>query len=184
MPPPRPPTASPATTTASLPTTSPGSAHAATTPPAGSRPPSTTPPPRPPTASPATPTASLPITLPGSARLPQHQDWKQATFNHAAGRGHRLPGLPHRQPPGQSFPGQCSSCHTTSAWKPATFAHAFPMNHGNANGRCAACHTNGGSGPANCFLCHNKPELDKKHITEMKITNYASRCLECHNGKD
>ncbi len=53
------------------------------------------------------------------------------------------------------------------------------MTHGGANGRCAACHTNNGSGPPDCFLCHNKAQLDQKHAG---IASYATRCLTCHPG--
>jgi hypothetical protein len=57
------------------------------------------------------------------------------------------------------------------------------MNHGRANGQCAACHPGGGSAWT-CFGCHNKTEMDKKHAEE-RITNYAARCMECHSdGKD
>ena len=103
--------------------------------------------------------------------------WKGATFNHAAAKATDCQSCHAGKRPANHFTGQCSSCHTTTAWKPATFKHSFNMNHGGANGRCASCHTNGGTGAANCFLCHNKTKLDKEHANK---PNYATRCLECH----
>ena len=44
------------------------------------------------------------------------------------------------------WPTTCTTCHTTTAWLPATLPASyhtfFPLNHGNANGVCATCHTN------------------------------------------
>ena len=106
-------------------------------------------------------------------------NWKSVNFNHALVGATDCQSCHTR--PANHFQGQCSTCHTTNAWKPATFTHSFPMNHGGANGVCSACHTNGGNGPADCFLCHNRAELDRKHAEE-RITDYASHCLDCHPG--
>ena len=60
-----------------------------------------------------------------------------------------------------SFPTQCQTCHTTSAWKPATFDHDgryFPIYSGTHRGRwssCSECHVNPGNYKAfECILCH------------------------------
>ena len=74
----------------------------------------------------------------------------------------------------------CSACHTTKAWRPATYslAHRFPMNHGNTvNSPCATCH------PATlkqwtCYNCHNQAEITKKHQEE-NIADF-SNCMRCH----
>ena len=43
---------------------------------------------------------------------------------------------------GSVLSGGCASCHTTRAWRPASFngPHPFPMSHGGAGGSCATCH--------------------------------------------
>ena len=55
--------------------------------------------------------------------------------------------------PDDHFPGECALCHSTSAWKPATFNHKAVDTS-----NCASCHTS--DKPANhfegeCSLCHN-----------------------------
>ncbi len=57
---------------------------------------------------------------------------------------------------GNAFGGSCGSCHSTSAWRPASFngPHPFPMNHGGAGGNCSTCHP---SSPHRLHVhaCHN-----------------------------
>ena len=89
------------------------------------------------------------------------------------------------------FPTQCLSCHTTSAWRPASFDHDgpyFPIYSGTHRGKwssCADCHVN----PANyavfeCILCHehsNRTEVDGHH---RGVTGYAyqsAACYRCHS---
>ena len=109
--------------------------------------------------------------------------WRPASFNHSAAGATDCIACHSGKKPANHFSGQCSSCHNTSSWQGATFNHSFPMNHGGANGQCAKCHPSGGS-KWTCFTCHDKSKMDNKHL-EKGITDYASRCLECHrNGKN
>jgi hypothetical protein len=109
--------------------------------------------------------------------------WGNATFNHQAMGATDCQACHISNRPANHFEGQCSQCHNTSSWQGASFDHSFPMNHGNANGDCTRCHPSG-TQSWTCFTCHDKSEMDKKH-NEKNISNYASRCLECHpNGRD
>jgi hypothetical protein len=84
--------------------------------------------------------------------------------------------------PADHYSGQCSDCHNTNTWEGATFNHSFPVDHGNANGNCAACHPSGGS-DWTCYGCHSEAEMIHKHDEE-GIPNITGRCLECHpNGE-
>ena len=84
----------------------------------------------------------------------------------------------HRDQHGGQFGSNCSSCHSTNAWKPASYngPHSFPMGHGNANG-CASCHPNGLSSWT-CYTCHNQNETIKHH--NEKNLGDISNCLRCH----
>lgn len=106
--------------------------------------------------------------------------WLPASFNHAAARATDCIACHSANRPANHFGGQCSACHSTRGWLPASFNHSFPINHGGANGQCAACHP-GGTGSWTCFGCHDQARMDAKHLEE-GITDYASRCLSCHPG--
>ena len=76
--------------------------------------------------------------------------------------------------PVNHYPGSCDTCHTTAAWKPATFNHTGftdcvgchlqnkPANH--FEGPCSTCHTTSAWKPAffdhtgvtDCLGCHTK----------------------------
>ena len=80
------------------------------------------------------------------------------------------------------FGTDCVACHSTDAWKPASFngKHTFPLNHGEGGTvSCATCH------PANyttytCYGCHEHTEarIASKHREE-GISNFQN-CVECH----
>ena len=79
--------------------------------------------------------------------------------------------------PASHFKDQCSTCHNTTAWKPAVWVHKFPLTHNGANSVCATCH------PAltkayTFFNCHNQSEETKKHA-EKKII-FPIDCMQCH----
>jgi hypothetical protein len=74
------------------------------------------------------------------------------------------------QPRGPAIFNDCATCHTESAWSPATFDHDaqhFPIYSGKHNGEwsaCIDCHTN----PSNyaeftCTTCHTNPETNDNH---------------------
>ena len=80
------------------------------------------------------------------------------------------------------FTTDCTSCHTTTAWRPAIFngQHTFPLNHGEGGTvSCATCHPVGL--PAyTCYGCHehNEANVRSKHLEE-GIPNFQN-CMECH----
>lgn len=79
------------------------------------------------------------------------------------------------------FGTECAMCHTTSAWRPATFngEHTFPLNHGGARSRCALCHPNTLT-EYTCYGCHehNPTKIRREHLEE-GIRNFEN-CVECH----
>jgi hypothetical protein len=57
------------------------------------------------------------------------------------------------------LPTTCQTCHTTTAWQPATFDHsktAFPLTGAHATAACAACHVNNNytNLSTDCASCH------------------------------
>ncbi len=108
---------------------------------------------------------------------------------------------------------ECSSCHTTSAWKPSTFNHAstsFKLTGAhqstacqschadktfqNASTDCASCHkkddAHSGKFGTDCASCHNtsawKPSSFNHASTNFQLTgaHQAAACLACHvDGK-
>ncbi len=73
---------------------------------------------------------------------------------------------------------ECAQCHTTNAWRPASFngAHTFPMGHGGAQ-TCSSCHTTTLS-TYTCYTCHDPAKTQKEHNKE-GITD-LSNCARCH----
>ncbi|MBI5944761.1 MAG: hypothetical protein HY864_10370 [Chloroflexi bacterium] len=79
----------------------------------------------------------------------------------------------------------CATCHTTTAWKPATFKHTFPLTHGkNPIATCVTCHPSTTSAYT-CFSCHEHTatNMAEKH---KEVKNYSTTtCANCHaDGKD
>jgi hypothetical protein len=80
--------------------------------------------------------------------------------------------------------GQCSSCHTQQAWKPAAFDHArFFALTGPHNVACTTCHTVAGDfGQHSCTTCHeHSPARIAQQHREEGITNTAN-CMTCHRN--
>jgi hypothetical protein len=88
----------------------------------------------------------------------------------------------HKDPHGGSTAsaGECASCHTFTAWKPATFTvqrHAstpFPLTGKHATTACTLCHTDSkfNDAPSQCAQCHVDrhagklgPDCQKCHTT-------------------
>ena len=77
---------------------------------------------------------------------------------------------------------QCSQCHTTKGWKPATWNHdrsfRFDRKH---PARCADCHPPGTSlKEYSCTGCHEHAlELMQREHREEGITN-LEKCRRCH----
>jgi hypothetical protein len=83
---------------------------------------------------------------------------------------------------GGSLGTDCASCHSTKAWKPSTFNHRFPLNHGGAGSSCATCHP-GALSNYTCYSCHEHDpgKMAEKH---KEVQNFSDNCAQCHaNGK-
>ena len=85
------------------------------------------------------------------------------------------------------FSTDCASCHSETAWAPATFDHDgmyFPIYSGKHKGewdQCADCHTN----PSNyaeftCTTCHTNPETTNQHNGINGFSYNSPACLACH----
>jgi hypothetical protein len=77
----------------------------------------------------------------------------------------------------------CAACHTTSAWKPATFDHTrFFALSGSHNASCATCHTGGDFSRYTCFSCHeHQPDQIRAKHAEEGIQNIEN-CARCHRS--
>ena len=75
------------------------------------------------------------------------------------------------------FGTSCDACHSTTAWKPATFDHnlsTFRLTGAHANLACEKCHSKGFAGtPAFCAGCHADPSFHKGM--------FGNNCSSCHN---
>ncbi|MCX6078397.1 MAG: hypothetical protein NTW32_02585 [Chloroflexi bacterium] len=72
----------------------------------------------------------------------------------------------------------CATCHSTSAWKPATFDHNlsfFKLTGAHISATCARCHVNNTfkGTPSNCFACH---QSDDRHNGSL-----GQNCVSCHS---
>lgn len=82
------------------------------------------------------------------------------------------------------FPLACTSCHSTTAWIPASFVHKFPIFSGKHNhkwSKCIDCHVQ----PSNftvfsCFNCHPKAKMDDEHKRVSGYSYDSPRCYQCH----
>jgi hypothetical protein len=86
------------------------------------------------------------------------------------------------------FPTTCETCHTTTQWTGATFAHTqFPIYSGahqkSVWNTCNVCHTN----PSNyavfsCIGCHehDKTRMDPKHSGVKGYVYNSLNCYSCH----
>jgi hypothetical protein len=75
------------------------------------------------------------------------------------------------------FGNDCQSCHSTQAWKPATFDHArasFQLTGAHTGVACKSCHTSGWSGtPSACVACHQEPSVH--------AGRFGTSCQDCHS---
>lgn len=83
-----------------------------------------------------------------------------------------------------NFSQTCTTCHTTSAWKPSTFDHNrtnFALLGAHTTATCNQCHVNNrfAGTPRDCFSCHQtdfQRPLDPNHVT----LNFSHDCTTCH----
>ncbi len=85
-----------------------------------------------------------------------------------------------------SFPTTCETCHTTTTWTGAKFAHDgwFPIYSGKHNGRwssCADCHANNANYKEfTCLTCHTKTKTDSDHRGRSGYSYTSAACYSCH----
>jgi hypothetical protein len=87
------------------------------------------------------------------------------------------------------FSTQCETCHSTNAWKPATFAHDgnyFPIYSGEHKGKwsnCSDCHLDQTSYKNfECTNCHehSKTIMDSEHQGVNGYSFQSRACYACH----
>lgn len=79
----------------------------------------------------------------------------------------------------------CAQCHSSEAWKPATFEHnkLFVLDKDH-NAPCATCHVANNYAKFTCYGCHEHTPANvaRKHTKE-GIKNFEN-CVECHRSAD
>ncbi|MBI5214695.1 MAG: hypothetical protein HY960_02975 [Ignavibacteriae bacterium] len=100
-----------------------------------------------------------------------HQaDFQQVTTpNHVAG----------------NFNQTCQPCHSTTAWKPATFNHdgtSFPLTGRHAYSQCQSCHENGNYNLtySNCVQCH-QTDFQQATNPNHQTSSFNENCVSCHS---
>ena len=78
----------------------------------------------------------------------------------------------------------CESCHTVTAWTPATFNHSatrFPLTGAHVSATCLACHNDGvyRGKPTACASCH-QGKYDATTQPNHRTSGYATTCESCH----
>ena len=82
-----------------------------------------------------------------------------------------------------NFNHDCTQCHTTTGWKPASFDHsqtAFALTGAHVSVSCSLCHSSGYTAtPTACYSCHQSnfaAVKDPNHAT----SNFNHDCTQCH----
>jgi Zn finger protein HypA/HybF involved in hydrogenase expression len=86
-------------------------------------------------------------------------------------------------PPHTGFSTDCTTCHTTAAWQPATFNHnntPFPLTGGHTTVVCAQCHVNNvyAGLTTDCYTCHTAQFTSA--TTPVPHTGFPTACASCH----
>ena len=84
-----------------------------------------------------------------------------------------------------NFSQNCQTCHSTTAWQPATFDHSttkFPLTGVHTSTPCQSCHTNGNYQLvfSNCYQCHSADftgATNPNHVAG----NFSQNCQTCHS---
>jgi hypothetical protein len=86
------------------------------------------------------------------------------------------------------FAQTCETCHTTSAWQPATFDHsktAFPLtgNHMVPPRMCTDCHANNNYNITNtaCVSCHQTDYNNATSPVAHASAGFPTTCEQCHD---
>ena len=82
-----------------------------------------------------------------------------------------------------NFSHSCLTCHTTTAWQPATFDHSttrFSLTGAHTTVQCQLCHTNGNYQLVytNCYQCHATNFTGA--TTPVPHTGFSTDCSTCH----
>lgn len=83
-----------------------------------------------------------------------------------------------------NFDHNCSVCHSTSAWSPATFDHNktnFKLTGAHLTAECSRCHVGGKytGTSTDCYACHQQEynsSVNPAHAT----AHYPTACMTCH----
>ena len=85
----------------------------------------------------------------------------------------------------QSFPTNCTMCHSTSTWGSATFDHnktGFPLTGQHTSVTCALCHTSGFAGtPKDCNNCHSN-DYSQAANPSHTAAGIPVTCESCHTS--
>ena len=88
----------------------------------------------------------------------------------------------------QEFSLDCTECHSTDVWEPATFDHNltdFPLigAHNQLGTDCVSCHIGGvfAGLPAECIDCHQQ-DFDRVEDPNHVDGQFSSDCTECHSN--
>jgi hypothetical protein len=89
--------------------------------------------------------------------------------NHAAGK----------------FSQNCQTCHSTTAWQPATFDHSttnFPLTGVHTTMACQLCHVNDNYRLvySNCYQCHSSNFMGAANPSHV-AGNFSHNCQTCHS---
>ena len=83
------------------------------------------------------------------------------------------------------FSTACVPCHSTTAWRPATFDHnisSFPLTGAHVTVPCVQCHTDGryAGTPAQCSGCHQQ-EYNQSTNPAHAAAGFPQTCETCHS---
>jgi hypothetical protein len=83
------------------------------------------------------------------------------------------------------FPQDCTVCHTTTAWTPASFNHGltrFPLSGAHVSVPCVNCHIAGvyAGTPTACYGCH-RTEYTSVTNPNHAAAGFPTTCANCHN---
>ncbi len=83
-----------------------------------------------------------------------------------------------------NFDHDCTGCHSTTAWQPATFDHgttSFPLTGQHLTAACIACHATAYAGtPSSCIACHQS-DYDGTQDPSHAAANFPTTCQTCHS---
>jgi len=84
----------------------------------------------------------------------------------------------------RNFSQNCTECHTTAAWSPASFDHnnsAFPLTGRHVTANCTACHINNNYNLTyqDCYQCHATQYAQPQNPNHVTL-QFSHDCTPCH----